>query len=1051
MGKRARKTRWRALDIADEHSDSEESNTNSSAVSSRYSRVSNSTGYYSSKYSYSSQSTPARRRYNQYDGSIKSTRSSSTTSETKITFNEDEYTRITTPRQDVLFKKGYLNKPKTYQTQTSTGNSTISTGNSTENGTPDHQSTDLDYESQFMFPNGFVDQNGIYYVNSYEPYPLMLFNPPTYYHEFSNTKAKRYSTGSLSESMSPNNEEATSQDMSQSGGEASNSGVSDYSGPPIFNMVYPGYYVNGACTPTGMANGPHHQYPPEPVKKLKKRRERKSSKTIPGDSSEFTDDNSADEQSDKTTHLHRVRIPEDQPPEAPPCSVETTSEKPSSGDSTTTGCADQKTETNLDQTQPDHKKPPSVLKPDAEEFIPRAYHHQQALGAPLKMLPPNFMPIPIVPIPGPPHPAFIPPGFPINFIPPKIYPTAAPTFTPPIVQESQCEDNESKIEESTATPSHTPVVEENKPHSKAIDIATIVSKLNAVRQEQQENPPKDVEERVQKPQVFKRNFYNRYRGSVQAQESPRHKPREAAEGFQRKPWKSQSNKLESPQKHHNNTKKFHVKEEQVKPKPSPSQWISVSSRKKKKNKPTEDPEEIDNNNVEEEILSSVETTELFESYDVSLLVDVVPPSQLAQKDEEQEEEKRIENILSSIAQKEVITNGKVTPPDIKEVSEIEKEIIVKIEESDQIEKSLVEEVTTEECKPKKRSKKGTQKPLTKKVIITDIFEEPPEEPVKQTVKKPLKPAETPKEPTPEPEKKTKKKKKKKPSLAPMNDSGDNLEVFLASEEDKTTDDISLELDKLIQKGMFSSLQSNIQESDEFFMSFPSSTKTPDYNRIFQSTRQFLKPNMVSVEHDIKVDSLYKGHIKSHSSTVDTADPTAGPHLSLQPQEVPSSCPETPPAVDHDDVAKLVEEVIVEQCDGAQLPSITLAVKEWMCKTRETTPDVEILKSPEEIQKYLEEEEEEEDTLFDDEKDDLLEFWDNLNCDDNILQKDNSVKSVKDDAEMKCCTDKIKLENNEEVKVYDGKNETSKFLDEENDAQKKEEKLPHRTRACCILQ
>lgn len=52
----------------------------------------------------------------------------------------DEYTRITTPRQDVLFKKGYLNKPKTYQTQTSTGTSTNSTGHSTGNGTPDHQS-----------------------------------------------------------------------------------------------------------------------------------------------------------------------------------------------------------------------------------------------------------------------------------------------------------------------------------------------------------------------------------------------------------------------------------------------------------------------------------------------------------------------------------------------------------------------------------------------------------------------------------------------------------------------------------------------------------------------------------------------------------------------------------------------------------------------------------------------------------------------------------------------------------------------------------------------
>lgn len=29
-------------------------------------------------------------------------------------FNEDDYTRITTPRQDVLFKKGYLSRPKPY-------------------------------------------------------------------------------------------------------------------------------------------------------------------------------------------------------------------------------------------------------------------------------------------------------------------------------------------------------------------------------------------------------------------------------------------------------------------------------------------------------------------------------------------------------------------------------------------------------------------------------------------------------------------------------------------------------------------------------------------------------------------------------------------------------------------------------------------------------------------------------------------------------------------------------------------------------------------------
>lgn len=50
--------------------------------------------------------------------------------------------------------------------------------------------------------------------------------------------------------MSPNNEEATSQDFS--GGEASNN-VSDYSGHhQVYNMIYPpGYYVNGVCPSHG--------------------------------------------------------------------------------------------------------------------------------------------------------------------------------------------------------------------------------------------------------------------------------------------------------------------------------------------------------------------------------------------------------------------------------------------------------------------------------------------------------------------------------------------------------------------------------------------------------------------------------------------------------------------------------------------------------------------------------------------------------------------------------------------------------------------------------
>ncbi|KAG5870592.1 hypothetical protein JTB14_018722 [Gonioctena quinquepunctata] len=191
MGKKARKTRWRTLSIAGEESDSEESNiTIPQELPQSYQQKP-----YHYKPLYSSKSAPKKR----YQYNVKkSTRSNSTASENKITFNEDEYTRITTPRQDVLFKKGYLNKPRSYQTQTSTSTSTNSTGNSTGNGTPDEQLTDLDYESQFVFPNGFVDQNGIYFLNSFETYPLMLYNPSTYYDEFSNCKSKRCSTGSLS-------------------------------------------------------------------------------------------------------------------------------------------------------------------------------------------------------------------------------------------------------------------------------------------------------------------------------------------------------------------------------------------------------------------------------------------------------------------------------------------------------------------------------------------------------------------------------------------------------------------------------------------------------------------------------------------------------------------------------------------------------------------------------------------------------------------------------------------------------------------------------------
>ncbi|XP_018304179.1 uncharacterized protein [Mycetomoellerius zeteki] len=59
-------------------------------------------------------------------------------SQPKIIFNEEEYTRITTPRQDVLFKKGYLSRKKPW-----TGNaSTSATPSTTESQSASHSTAD---------------------------------------------------------------------------------------------------------------------------------------------------------------------------------------------------------------------------------------------------------------------------------------------------------------------------------------------------------------------------------------------------------------------------------------------------------------------------------------------------------------------------------------------------------------------------------------------------------------------------------------------------------------------------------------------------------------------------------------------------------------------------------------------------------------------------------------------------------------------------------------------------------------------------------------------
>jgi hypothetical protein len=104
---------------------------------------------------------------------------------TKLVFLNftDEYTRITTPRQDVLFKKGYLSRPKKYTqllTENGDGTATSTEGSSTpvssECGYKSNESPDIDYAS--MYSPGYVDENGVFIVNrkhSLLPFSLQFF------------------------------------------------------------------------------------------------------------------------------------------------------------------------------------------------------------------------------------------------------------------------------------------------------------------------------------------------------------------------------------------------------------------------------------------------------------------------------------------------------------------------------------------------------------------------------------------------------------------------------------------------------------------------------------------------------------------------------------------------------------------------------------------------------------------------------------------------------------------------------------------------------------
>lgn len=86
----------------------------------------------------------------------------------KKTFNEEEYTKITTPRQDVLFKKGYLGRKKPTTPEANVG-PIAKTGGAADSDRADVQTDD---SPQYVYSGGYVDQGGVYYINggSYELY-----------------------------------------------------------------------------------------------------------------------------------------------------------------------------------------------------------------------------------------------------------------------------------------------------------------------------------------------------------------------------------------------------------------------------------------------------------------------------------------------------------------------------------------------------------------------------------------------------------------------------------------------------------------------------------------------------------------------------------------------------------------------------------------------------------------------------------------------------------------------------------------------------------------
>lgn len=404
---------------------------------------------------------------------------------------------------------------------------------------------------------------------------------------------------------------------------------------------------------------------------------------------------------------------------------------------------------------------------------------------------------------------------------------------------------------------------------------------------------------------------------------------------------------------------------------TPDSWISVSSRKKRKNKGVSEvesfefPDEIENtemnghiNDIEPSIevcVAEIEKTYELQAQQRTITeVEVekinkveeehveikIGPVEVAEKKIETELEAKVDEIIEKVAIEKVEPKNenklkkskKVEKP--KKITTKNKRIIINDQELQKNNNTN----NTETKNTKLEGKLEVSLPLeTKKEKSPQIkVQIPPVEksnkpvaletekiPVETVTERQESVEELEEQKTETKIKKKKRKTKPKTQSSPSTTSTDESYEFLIEPETKTNLEVSLELDRMIQRGLYANLEEKLKSfnpSDSFI----SSVEKEDFNIDLKTLENNAFKNFD------KLKNIDFGQVFFNTTTNKTFEKVIN---NKNEQVLKKTTEET-----NEEVKKF---------------PITKAVKEWMDKTRENTPEIEILKSVNEIRnEYL---------------------------------------------------------------------------------------------------